>query len=88
MHLDAETLAAWFDRALDPDGMRAVETHLSSCAHCQAHAATLAQVSTAATPEAPTSESVWQRWGLRWLVPAGAVALLAQEATRYSSKTT
>ena len=56
-------------------------TGVQTCAlpiYCQAHAAILAQVSTAATPERPaTAVSVWQRWGLRWLVPAGAVALLA-----------
>jgi hypothetical protein len=79
VHPDVETLAAWFDRSLDADVMHTVETHLSACPRCQAYAATLVHIDTAASSEGASSaaESVWRRWGLRWLAPAGAVAVLA-----------
>lgn len=77
VHPDAEVLAGWFERTLDANTMGVVDIHLSSCARCQAYAATLARVSeAAAAPEAPAA-SLWQRWGFRWLVPVGAVAVLA-----------
>ena len=51
MHVDAETLAAWADGGLTPDAAREVETHLSSCAPCQAMAAAFAR----AAPESPAA---------------------------------
>ncbi len=68
--LDAETLAAWTDHALNADETVIVEAHVSGCARCQALLATF--VST--TPEAAVAESVWQRWHLRWLVPLATAA--------------
>lgn len=74
VHPDAEVLAAWYERTLDADAMRVVDTHLSSCEVCRTCVATLAQVS---EPEPDSVQSLWQRWGVRWLVPAGAAAVLA-----------
>lgn len=73
--LDAEVAAAWVDGTLLPHELRAVESHVSECARCQAIVATLARTA----PAGPSAPAWWQRslrWG--WLVPltAGAAAVV------------
>jgi hypothetical protein len=73
--VDAETLAAWQDGGLDPVQMSSVETHVSSCAHCQAMLAAFAR-GTPGTPGTPGTLGTLgtYRW---WLAPiaAGAAAV-------------
>ena len=62
--LDAESAAAWFDGTLTAAQQRQAESHVSTCARCQALLATMAQIEP--IPAAP-------RRGLslvRWLAPA------------------
>jgi hypothetical protein len=69
--IDAEVAAAWVDGNLLPHELRAVESHVSACARCQAIVATLART----TPADPSAPAWWQRslrWG--WLVPLTASA--------------
>lgn len=77
--LDAETLAAWMDGALDRPAVAAAEAHVSNCERCQALVATFAKTEPVVTgseargtPARGTSR-VW-RW---WLAPiaAGAAAV-------------
>jgi hypothetical protein len=84
--LDAETLAAWADRTLPPTDAERAEAHLASCDRCQHMLAAFVR----SEPLAPAAAAVpfWQRWGRRWLVPAGAVAaavLVVIVATRESA---
>jgi hypothetical protein len=69
--IDAEQLAAWADGGLDASAARIVETHLASCASCQAMAAAFARV---APPAAVPSRGAWA-W--RWIVPIAATAAAA-----------
>ena len=82
--VDAETLAAWQDDALDASQMGAVELHVSTCPRCQSMLAAFARGSvayagtepghgTAGTLGTPGTFS-WWRW---WLAPiaAGAAAV-------------
>jgi len=72
--LDADTLAAWGDNALDAGERAAAEAHAADCARCQALLA--AMVKTApATPDA--AASLWRVPSLRWLVPLTAAAAAA-----------
>jgi hypothetical protein len=66
--LDAETLAAWSEAALDGAAIETIVAHLSTCARCQAMAATLAQADPVAAVPARAA------WGWRWMVPVAAVA--------------
>jgi hypothetical protein len=77
--IDAETLAAWTDDALDAAAMAATEAHVSNCARCQAvvgamvrgTSSTLDAPGTLGTPDTVTTEgtlSLW-RW---WLAPIAA----------------
>lgn len=72
--IDAETLAAWADGGLPKAEAAAVEVHLADCERCTAMLATFVRT----TPEAPAiTESLWQRWHLRWLVPIATAATVA-----------
>lgn len=70
---DGELLAAWIDRALSATEAAAVDTHLASCARCQAIVAGVAR----SAPEPSSTSAWWSRWQLRWLVPVAAAATLA-----------
>jgi hypothetical protein len=69
--VDAEQLAAWADGGLDAAAARIVETHLASCASCQAMAAAFARVVPAAAVPARRT------WTWRWIVPIAATAAAA-----------
>jgi hypothetical protein len=75
--LDAETLAAWEDGALDAAQMQAAELHLSNCIRCQSMAAAMAKANVALGTQAPSTfapSTLW-RW---WLAPiAAATAAVA-----------
>ncbi|HKF68917.1 MAG TPA: zf-HC2 domain-containing protein, partial [Vicinamibacterales bacterium] len=49
--LDADTLAAWFDGTLSKSERKMAESHLSTCARCQAVLAATAR--TSVPPPAP-----------------------------------
>ena len=74
--LDAETLGAWTDGALDAAAMAAAEAHVSNCARCQALVGTMARANpvtsgTSGTPGTlgtPGTFSLW-KW---WLAPIAA----------------
>jgi hypothetical protein len=68
--LDAETLAAWADDALDARERASAEAHAADCARCQALLAAMVK-----TLPAPTAaRSPWRLPALGWLVPLTAVA--------------
>jgi hypothetical protein len=69
-HLDAEVLAAYFERTLTAEEIRACDLHVSNCAHCRSELAALAR----AEPEREGSGSrrfAWI-WDWRFLVPVTA----------------
>jgi len=68
--IDAETLAAWADKGLQPAEAETVEEHVSNCARCTAVLATFVQ----ARPGAPEAEPLWRRWRLAWAVPLATAA--------------
>jgi hypothetical protein len=68
--LDAETLAAWADEALDPRERASAEAHAADCARCQALLA--AMVRTA--PPMTEARSWWRLPALGWLVPLTVAA--------------
>jgi hypothetical protein len=77
--VDAETLAAWQDGALDAGSLTAIESHVSSCARCQAMLGAFARGTAGALGSTPDTSSTqgafrWWRW---WLAPiaAGAAAV-------------
>lgn len=74
--LDAETLAAWQDDALNAAEMATLELHVSTCARCQSMLAAFARGT--ATPLAKAPAEVegfrWWRW---WLAPIAAGATAA-----------
>ena len=68
--VDAETLAAWADGALDAKASAAVELHASNCPRCTAVLATMARTAPAVSPT-----HAWTPARLvRWLVPMTAAA--------------
>ena len=69
-HIDAETLAAWTDGALDARERAAAEAHAAGCARCQQLLA--AMVRTQPASEVP--KSPWRMPSLAWLVPLTAAA--------------
>ena len=69
--LDAEMAAAWFDGTLTAAQQRAAESHVSTCARCQALLATMAQVEPVAAP--PRRRLLVIRWLAPALVAATAV---------------
>jgi photosystem II stability/assembly factor-like uncharacterized protein len=69
--LDADTLAAWADDALDAGALAAAEAHAADCARCQAMLAAMART----TPLAPAQAvAPWWTPAFRWLVPLTAAA--------------
>ena len=68
--LDAETLAAWADDALDALERAKAEAHAADCGRCQALLA--AMVTTMPPPSA--SKSPWRMRSLWWLVPMTSAA--------------
>ena len=72
--IDAETLGAWAEGTLDSVALRRVEDHLSSCARCQAMAATFARTTPDGASAAPTARRPWARW---WLPAAASLAAAA-----------
>ena len=75
-HLDAETVAAWQDGALDAAQMSAAEAHAASCPRCQAMLAAFARgtVGTFGTPGTPGTRFPWWKFALAPLA-AGAAAV-------------
>jgi len=72
--VDAERLAAWSAGTLSRRDAADVEAHAADCARCQAMMAVLVR----AEPERAASSVPLWRWGApRWLVPIGALAVLA-----------
>lgn len=67
--LDAETLAAWADGALNAKELAAAEIHASNCSRCMALLAALERTAPA-LPVESRSRGVW----FRWLVPLTAAA--------------
>ena len=68
--LDADTLAAWADDALDAGALAAAEAHAADCARCQAMLAAMART----TPLAPAQAvAPWWKPAFRWLVPLTAL---------------
>ena len=79
-HLDAEVLAAYFERTLTADEIRACDLHVSNCAHCRSELAALAR----AEPEIAGSGSRRFAWIRDWrfLVPVtAALAMFIAWAT-------
>lgn len=77
--LDAETVAAWVDGALDATALARAEAHMANCARCQAVLATLVQAGEATPAAAPDHEARprWWHLNLRWLVPLAGAATAA-----------
>jgi hypothetical protein len=71
--VDAERLAAWADGTLGPIELQTVESHLASCARCQAMAAAFARTAPAAVATAPALRKF--RWWMPVAAAAAAVAL-------------
>lgn len=74
---DAETLAAYWERALAADERTHWDTHFASCERCQAQLAALARTTTEEEPVARTGTAPnWFGWpiDLRWLIPATSLA--------------
>jgi hypothetical protein len=72
--LDADTLAAWADDALDARDRAAVEAHAAGCARCQAMLAAMVKT----MPEQAAVRSPWRIPAIGWLVPlTAAVTALA-----------
>src|SRR5215831_15774915 len=70
--LDAETLAAWFDGALNRRDRAMAESHASTCARCQAMLAAIAKI-----PVRPVARKWWQTTTVRWLMPVVATSAAA-----------
>jgi len=68
--VDAERLAAWSAGGLRREEAATVERHLAGCAHCQAMLAAFVE----SEPMTTGAVSFWQRWSMRWLVPAAAAS--------------
>jgi putative zinc finger protein len=69
--LDGETLAAWFDGGLSGAALEEVQSHVATCARCQALVGAMGR--TRAAVPAPQPERN-PRWWLAWTVPAAAAA--------------
>jgi len=67
--IDANTLAAWADEALDPRERARVEAHAAGCERCQATLAALVR-----TLPPVEAASRWRMPALGWLVPLTAAA--------------
>jgi hypothetical protein len=71
---DAEALAVYVERRADPDEHGQIESHVASCARCQAHLAALVR----SEPAPETPESWWPALALPWrfFVPIASAALV------------
>ncbi len=63
--LDADTLAAWADEALDARERAGAEAHAADCVRCQALLAAMVRT----LPLAAAAKSPWRLPALGWLVP-------------------
>jgi hypothetical protein len=72
--LDAETLAAWADDALDRQERAAVESHAAVCERCQAMMATLARAEHAHAAATVVNQPARRFPALAWLIPVTAIA--------------
>ena len=70
--LDAETLAAFVDNTLTPNGRAAAERHAADCDVCLSALAALAKMT---PPPSEIEQSPW--FSIRWLLPLGAAATIA-----------
>jgi hypothetical protein len=68
--LDADTLAAWADNALDARELAAAQIHAADCARCQATLAAMVKTS----PATPDAAGLHWGFSLRWLIPLTAAA--------------
>jgi hypothetical protein len=68
--LDAGTVAAWADGALDPNDRAIAEAHAAECGRCQALLAAMVRT----LPPPIAAPSWWRMPALRWLVPLTAAA--------------
>lgn len=75
--VDPETFAAWVDGGLSAPDAAEVETHLASCARCQAMLAAFAQTDGVATPTA----TVLPFWSRRRVQSVAAVLVAAASLT-------
>ena len=83
--VDAETLAAWSERALPFPDIARIDAHLADCARCQQMLAAFVRTE----PVAAAAVPFWQRWPMaKWLVPAATlvgtvviVGVLTRETT-------
>lgn len=71
--VDGETFAAWTSGSLRAEQAADVERHVADCARCQAMMVAFVQTN----PVTPTTESVWRRWRLGWVVPLATAATAA-----------
>jgi putative zinc finger protein len=69
--LDAETLAAWFDGGLSGAALEDVQSHVATCARCQALLGAMGRTRVAVPAPQPERNP---RWWLAWTVPAAAAA--------------
>jgi hypothetical protein len=69
-HLDAETLAAWADGALNASERASAEAHAAGCTRCQQLLAAMVR----ALPTQEVTKSRWRMPSLAWLVPLTAAA--------------
>ncbi len=80
-HLDAEVLAAYFERTLTADEIRACDLHVSNCAHCRSELAALARAEPESHEVSGSRSFAWL-WDWRFLVPVtAAVAMFIAFAT-------
>lgn len=70
--LDAETVAAWADGALNPSQRAVAEAHAADCGRCQALLAAMVRT---APPAAAVAGPWWRIPALTWLVPLTAAAM-------------
>jgi len=68
--LDAETLAAWADEALDARERASAEAHAADCARCQALLAAMVKT----RPPAAEARSWWRVPAFGWLIPVTVAA--------------
>jgi len=69
---DADMLAAWCDGTMTKSGRATLESHAAECARCQALLAAMAK-----TAAPLPSRKWWHASTVRWLVPIGAISVLA-----------
>jgi Photosynthesis system II assembly factor YCF48 len=80
-HLDADVLAAYFERTLTANEIRACDLHVSNCAHCRSELAALARAEPESDEVSGSRPFAWL-WNWRFLVPVtAAVAMFVAFAT-------